>query len=198
MLISKGRYPFTNLLLLYLVVCFFFTKAFNILPEHVGSSYQSVFVQHQYWRLLTATIVHTGYLHIILNLVNIYNFGSLLEDKLHSGFVTIVYLVGAVVSTAASILLNHSILTVGASGGIFSLVALFMLMLLSDCYKQDNNEKKLYNSITIMLSTSIFISIYTPGVNHAAHVIGFIIGILAFIFLDYSIKRDNKNGVQNK
>lgn len=194
MLKTKPRYPFTNFLILAILLSFIVTKITGAQPVCIGASYQSVFVEHEYWLLLTAAFFHTGFTHIIFNLVNIYNFGSLLEDKLAYGFVTIVYLVGAVASTAASILLDHNLITVGASGGIFALVGLFLLMLLYDFYKLDSNVKQLYNSITIMLSSSIFVSIYFKNVNYVAHGVGFAVGTAAFIFLMYCIKK-NKYGV---
>jgi rhomboid protease GluP len=197
MLKTKSRYPFTNCLLLGIVLSFIIHKTTGAAAVDFGASYQTVFVQQQYWRLLTAAFFHTGYLHLIFNLVNIYNFGSLLEDKLHSGFVTIIFFIGIMASTGVSILCNHTLTTVGASGGIFALVGLFLLMLLYDFYKLDTNENQLYNSITIMLSTSIFISIYFKDVNHVAHAVGFVVGIAAFIFLWKQIKRVNKHE-QNK
>lgn len=195
MLKTKSRYPFTNCLLLGIVLSFIIHKTTGAAAVEFGASYKTVFVDHEYWRLITAAFFHTGYLHLIFNLVNIYNFGSLLEDKLHSGFVAIIFFVGIITSTGVSLLCSHSLITVGASGGIFALVGLFLLMLLYDFYKLDTNEAQLYNSITIMLSTSIFIGIYFKEVNHVAHAVGFVAGIAAFIFLWNRIKKENKHGV---
>lgn len=194
MLLTKTRYWFTNTLLFILLFSFITCKLTGTAAKTLAASYDTVFVQHEYWRLITCTFFHTGFTHLILNLLNIYNFGSLLEDKLAHGFVTIIYLVAAATSTGVSILLDHSLITVGASGGIFAFVGIFLLMLFYNFYKQEPNEGKLYNSITIMLTSSIFIAIYFKGVNYIAHGVGFAVGIAAFIFLMYHIKKNN-NGI---
>jgi membrane associated rhomboid family serine protease len=72
-----------------------------------------------YWRLITAAFLHYGPFHLLLNMVALYWFGSLLEQRIGSGRFLALYLVSGLAGSAGALLLNPGTPTVGASGAIF-------------------------------------------------------------------------------
>jgi len=60
--------------------------------------------QGEWWRLMTAAFLHYGPLHLILNMVALYWFGSLLEERIGSGRFLLVYLVSGLAGSAGALL----------------------------------------------------------------------------------------------
>jgi membrane associated rhomboid family serine protease len=80
--------------------------------------------QGDWWRLLTAAFLHYGPVHLILNMVGLYWFGSLLEERIGSGRYLMLYLVSGLAGSAGALLWSNGFLTptVGASGAIFGIL----------------------------------------------------------------------------
>ena len=80
--------------------------------------------QGDWWRLLTAAFLHYGPVHLILNMVGLYWFGSLLEERIGSGRYLMLYLVSGLAGSAGALLWSGGFLTptVGASGAIFGIL----------------------------------------------------------------------------
>ena len=75
-----------------------------------------------YWRLLTAAFLHYGPIHLLLNMLALYWFGSALEQRIGSGRFLLLYLVSGLAGSAGALLLDPGIPTVGASGAIFGIL----------------------------------------------------------------------------
>jgi membrane associated rhomboid family serine protease len=75
-----------------------------------------------YWRLITAAFLHYGPFHLLLNMVGLYWFGSLLEQRIGSGRFLLLYLVSGLAGSAGALLLDPGTPTVGASGAIFGVL----------------------------------------------------------------------------
>jgi membrane associated rhomboid family serine protease len=80
--------------------------------------------QGDWWRLLTAAFLHYGPVHLLLNMVGLYWFGSLLEERIGSGRYLMLYLVSGLAGSAGALLWSNGFLTptVGASGAIFGIL----------------------------------------------------------------------------
>jgi membrane associated rhomboid family serine protease len=80
--------------------------------------------QGDWWRLVTAAFLHYGPVHLILNMVGLYWFGSLLEERIGSGRYLMLYLVSGLAGSAGALLWSNGFLTptVGASGAIFGIL----------------------------------------------------------------------------
>lgn len=79
---------------------------------------------------LTATLVHGGWLHLLLNLVMLVWVGAQIERVLGASSLVIAYLVGAFVAAGAQWIAGPSALTpmVGASGAISALFGIYALL----------------------------------------------------------------------
>jgi membrane associated rhomboid family serine protease len=75
-----------------------------------------------YYRLLSAAFLHYGPLHLLLNMLALYWFGSLLEQRIGSGRFLLLYVVSGLAGSAGALVVDPGIPTVGASGAIFGIL----------------------------------------------------------------------------
>ena len=75
----------------------------------------------QFWRLLTATLLHSGILHLLFNLYALFALGPQLEAYFGHVRFAAIYLLSGLCGSLASYAFSDS-LSVGASGAIFGLV----------------------------------------------------------------------------
>ncbi len=80
-----------------------------------------------YWPFLTATFLHGGWLHIILNMWTLYIFGASMEGRMGSIPFLIFYLACAVASTATHAWFNAAsdVPVIGASGAIAGVIGAY-------------------------------------------------------------------------
>src|SRR2546430_14812030 len=74
------------------------------------------------WRLVTAAFLHSGPFHLLLNMLGLYWFGSLLEQRIGSGRFLLIYVVSGLAGSAGALVLDPLKPTVGASGAIFGIL----------------------------------------------------------------------------
>jgi membrane associated rhomboid family serine protease len=75
-----------------------------------------------YWRLITAAFLHYGPFHLLLNMVALWWFGSLLEQRIGSGKYLLLYIVSGLAGSAGALIASPLTPTVGASGAIFGVL----------------------------------------------------------------------------
>src|ERR671936_2217443 len=73
----------------------------------------------QYWRLLTAAFLHYGPFHLLMNMLALYWFGSLLEQRIGSGRFLMLYLVSGLAGSAGALLWSPLEPTLGGSRAVF-------------------------------------------------------------------------------
>lgn len=111
------------------------TEPFDItlLQRFGGSDGELVLQGNQWWRLLTATFVHVSLLHLLVNMWCLWNLGMLGEPLLgRQGLVATYVLTGTagnLCSLALTVLLRQDDLVVGASGAIFGIAGILIVML---------------------------------------------------------------------
>lgn len=75
------------------------------------------------WRLLASTLLHTGPLHLAVNLFATWSLGSVLERYLGTRRFIVLWGTGALGGSIASAVMNDARISVGASGALFAMVA---------------------------------------------------------------------------
>ena len=80
----------------------------------------------EWWRLVTATFVHTNALILLLNVVAIVQVGLMLERLVGSLTFAAVYFVGAVFASLAALSSAQASSSMGASGAVFSIYGLLI------------------------------------------------------------------------
>jgi membrane associated rhomboid family serine protease len=78
----------------------------------------------EWWRLVTAAFVHTGVLHLLLNMLALFQVGLILERLIgHTAF-ALVYFSSLIVASITSLYAHPLALNVGASGAVFGVYGL--------------------------------------------------------------------------
>src|SRR5258706_13608934 len=78
------------------------------------------FVQHQWWRLVTAMFLHGGLIHIGFNMMSLMQLGPALEVLYGSARYLFLYVVTGALGFMASALTGH--FSIGASGALLGLI----------------------------------------------------------------------------
>lgn len=150
-------------------------SAFYLYPQFTG--------EFQPWRLLTASLVHSGFWHVGLNMLTLWMIGRILEPVLGSARFLTLYLISALGGSVLVDLIARDSFVVGASGAIFGLFGALMVI-----------ARRLGNDITgiiIVLAINLVIG-FVPGFNISwqAHVGGLVAG--AVVGLIYVMTRERR------
>lgn len=146
----------------------------------------AVIAQHQYWRLLTALFLHYGLLHIAVNLYALYLIGPPLERTIGSAKFAVGYLLAGLGSGAWVILLKAIHLTqatqlVGASGCVMGIIGISAGLILRHRLSPLVGQRLRFILVIVVVQT--LFDLWTPQVSVAAHLGGFLSGVLIGIVL---------------
>jgi len=101
---------------------------------HYGATNAYFILTGQWWRLLTATFVHVGLLHIATNMWCLWNLGLLGEPLLGPVGLIVVYLITGIAGNLLSLLFNVMArdgvsVGAGASGAVFGIAGILIVLL---------------------------------------------------------------------
>ena len=140
-----------------------------------------------YWRLFTAAFLHAGILHIAFNMYALYIFGPYVERSLGTTRFVIAYVTMAVASSVFVYWLTEpQVATIGASGAVFGLFGLALVLLIRT--RQD------VRGLLVLLAINAFISLQ-GNISWQGHLGGFVTGVLLGVSLAYA-PRDRRAAYQ--
>lgn len=90
-----------------------------------GSMYPPLVWEGQWWRLLSCTFLHVGFMHIAFNMFVLYQIGPAIERTYGIARFLVIYLVTGWTSSLMSLVWSGSN-SLGASGAIFGLAGAFL------------------------------------------------------------------------
>jgi membrane associated rhomboid family serine protease len=132
--------------------------------------------QGDWWRLLTAAFLHYGPIHLALNMLGLWWFGSAVEQVLGRGRYLLLYLVSGLAGSAGALLLDPNALTVGASGAIFGILgAAFVL--------ERQRTYVLGGGALSVIVLNIVFTFAVPGISVGGHLGGLAGGALGVLAL---------------
>jgi rhomboid protease GluP len=158
---------------------------------HYGATNPAfILLGHQWWRLLTATFVHVGLLHIATNMWCLWNLGLLGEPLLGPAGLVAVYLITGIAGNLLSLFFNvvgRDFVSVGAgaSGAVFGIAGILIVLLSNKKLPVPWPElKKLRKSViwfallnlAIGLGTQVH-SVFGVRIDNNAHIGGFLCGL---------------------
>lgn len=143
-----------------------------------GKINEFIFFHHEYYRLFTSIFLHLNFEHILLNIVGLYLIGSLVE-KLFGYFKFLyIYIASGLIASFCSLIFmpNPSI---GASGAIMGLMgaAFILYVKYGKVLTLRIKELLLLYSVSFSLG-SIFYGYFYESIDNAAHLGGFLAGML--------------------
>jgi membrane associated rhomboid family serine protease len=93
-----------------------------------GALYGPFVAQGDWWRLGTAMFLHYGPLHLGLNMLALYWFGTVVEGSIGHLRFLVLYLVAGLAGSAGALILTPNSPTVGASGAIFGILGALLIL----------------------------------------------------------------------
>lgn len=133
------------------------------------------FLERNYFQLISSMFLHGSFMHLAMNMVVLYQFGSILERFLGKLKFALIYLIGGILTNVLSLIyviikinLGEFTNTIGASGAICVLLGVLAFL-------DKNSRKGLFIALMLMSFAPVLM-----GVNVAwyAHLCGFGIGFL--------------------
>jgi membrane associated rhomboid family serine protease len=135
-----------------------------------GSMQSFAVADGEYWRLLTAAFLHLGVLHIAFNMYALYLFGPFAEKALGTVRFIAAYVTAAIASSVFVYWLSGTnTATVGASGAVFGLFGLVLLLLL--------RAKQNVSTLLVLLAINAVISLQ-GNISWQGHLGGFVAGCI--------------------
>lgn len=177
----------TYALLTLYVLMFALSYAFGS-PENIatlvllGAEVPARIRQGEWWRLLSATALHGGWLHLMMNGIVLFSLGPFLERLLGWGRFLTLYvlsgLLGSLLGTLLAPLLKFGI-SVGASGALFGLLGAsavlgFKPSGLPEFLARDLKKSAVQNMVINVINS------FRPHIDWAAHLGGALVGLLLF------------------
>ena len=144
-----------------------------------GAYYRPFIVAGEVHRLLTAGLVHTDPMHLLVNMFSLINAGTITEKifghQRFAGLLACSVLCGSI----AIFVFTDTAAAVGLSGGLYGLMgAYFWLMIQLGAMRDMNFRNGLIRIAAVNLAISLI-----PGVSLAAHAGGLIGGLLTAMVL---------------
>ena len=179
----KGRYATTVLLDLNL-----FVFALMVLGGHGllafraddllawGANYRPHMEGAGSLRLVTSLFVHGGLLHLLMNMYGLLVIGTLLEPVLGGSRFVAAYVLAGVAGSVASVAFHEATVSVGASGAIFGLFGVLLVLMLRHDPRVLGLKKVYFNNIALFVGLNLAIGFIVPGIDNAAHLGGFFMG----------------------
>jgi len=138
-------------------------------------------LQGEWWRLFTSAFLHGGLLHIGFNMYVLYVLGPPLERVLGHGRFLILYLLAALGGSVASYIFSPlNVLSVGASGAIFGLLAAILVV--------GHRLRRDVRNVAALLAINVAIGFVVPGIDWRAHFGGAIVGAAIAAVFAYAPK----------
>jgi len=159
-----------------------------------------------YITILTSMFMHGGFMHLIGNMLYMWIFADNIEDSLGPKKFIIFYLLSGIGAATAQILMDtHSqVPMVGASGAIGGVLGAYLInhpnarvlvLIPFGFFSQLIKIKALYVLgfwFVLQFINSAMMSSQGGGVAYAAHIGGFVSGVVLILFFNKKIKRKNK------
>jgi rhomboid protease GluP len=129
----------------------------------------------EWWRLPSSMFLHSGFVHLAVNMLSLYFLGSFVEEAFGRGRFLALYLLSGV-SGGLAYLYFGAFYTpaVGASGAIFGLLGgIFGYSLRRGTFSWQN---PLIRQLLILLALNLYIGFSVPVISNTAHIGGLVGG----------------------
>jgi membrane associated rhomboid family serine protease len=131
----------------------------------------------EWWRIFTSGFLHSGVIHLGLNMLVLYVVGPSLEAALGRFRYLSLYLAGLAASALGALLLSPGALTVGASGAIFALMGALIIG------QRATGINPWRSGIITLVVINLVFTFAQPGISIGGHLGGLAGGMLAGLIL---------------
>lgn len=173
----------TNVLIWIVLELIGDTTSARFIYECGGLWPDSIRYDGQYWRLITCTFLHFGASHLVNNMILLFFLGREAERAVGHFRFLLIYLLagtgGSLVSYHTMVRTGDEAVAAGASGAVFGLMGLILIVLL---VHKGRYERFTMKRLALMIGLSLYFGFVSGGVDNAGHVGGLCSGILITFF----------------
>jgi rhomboid protease GluP len=141
----------------------------------------------QLWRLLTASYLHGGLVHLLFNSFALASLGPLIEEAFGARRLFFLYTVTGVAAFAVSTLVSPYSLSIGASGAIFGLIGFAFVF---GRYRGGAQGRMIADQLLRWILYGVVMFFLFPGIDNAAHFGGLAAGAVFGLVLHPGEPRD--------
>jgi rhomboid protease GluP len=147
----------------------------------LGALIPALVAEGEAWRLVTSAFLHSGFVHLALNMLSLYFLGSFAEVTFGRSRFLALYLISGIAGGLAYLYFgSFSAPAVGASGAIFGLLGgVFGFAIRRGTFSIRN---PIISQLLLLTALNLFLGATIPGVSNTAH-IGGLLGGLVFGYL---------------
>lgn len=140
-----------------------------------GALIPALVAQGEWWRLLSSMFLHSGFVHLAVNMLSLYFLGSFMERALGRGRFLALYLLSGISGGLAYLYFGaFDAAAVGASGAIFGLLGgIFGYSLRRGTFSWQN---PIIRQLLILLALNLYIGFSVPVISNTAHIGGLVGG----------------------
>ncbi len=142
-----------------------------------GAVFGPAVADGEWWRMVTGGFLHAGIIHIGFNMYLLWLLGGALERYAGPGRMLAIYSSAILWGSAGALLFSPDSLTVGASGGVFGLMAAVYLL------ERQRGVALLGSTVGMLLLINLVITFVLPGISIGGHLGGILGGALAGFIL---------------
>ena len=145
-----------------------------------------------WWRLLTSTFLHFGFVHLLMNMLGLYILGPFVELALGVWRYLVLYLTAGVgsmlvVSFATQMGYSQAEFVVGASGCVMGIIGATAAILLRGWRREKSRiASKRLRFILFIIAFQVVFDLSMPQISFTGHTAGLIIGFLVGSLLKHN------------
>lgn len=135
------------------------------------------------FRLISSQFVHAGIMHIASNMYGLLIVGAYLLPVTTNSRLIGCYLVAGLGASLTSVWVHPDIVSVGASGALFGLCGILIVLLLLRDPRVSAARGPMLLNMAVYVGLNLAFGAATPGIDNAAHVGGLITGLVIGVVL---------------
>jgi membrane associated rhomboid family serine protease len=175
--VRQASAPVTYALLVAYVVVYLLGEATGGAGSQItiaGAQINAAVEAGQWWRVLTATMLHAGITHLLFNGFALYLLGPQLERGVGSIAFAALYVAAGLAGGVAFLIAAPGQVAVGASGAIFGLFG----ALLAATYRQRHTPagRAAFGQLAMLLAINLALPLLVPNIAWQAHLGGLLAG----------------------
>jgi rhomboid protease GluP len=144
----------------------------------LGANFGPLTLDGQWWRLVSATFVHIGFVHLAFNMWCLWSLGNVAERMFGNFTFLWIYLLSGIGGSLASLVWHPSIVSAGASGAIFGIAgALASMLHFGHILVPRGVVRELLSSLLFFVGFNLVFGFLLPGIDNAGHIGGLVVGL---------------------
>lgn len=144
----------------------------------MGAKVNDFILEGETWRLLTATFLHIGAIHLLFNLYALYAFGPMVEGYFgHARFLAI-YVIAGLLGSIASFAFSSAV-SAGASGAVFGLAGAIIIYFLRYRDNFGQRGRAILQNMLMVIGINLVFGLSMPGIDNWGHIGGLVGGAIA-------------------